>query len=224
MSTILEIACFDTKSCLIAEQTGAHRIEFCANYSVGGITPLFKDILKVKEQIRIPLHVIIRPRSGNFCYTTRELDQMKEAIVFCKMHQIDGVVFGVLTHNNEIDEEANKLLVQLAKPLTCTFHRAIDSCKDMDKAFTQLIKLGFNNVLTSGGKATAEEGVDMIAELQHKYGKQISIIPGGGIRSENIKLIARKSNCKTFHSSALNLNSKTISSHILSELLQAINS
>lgn len=200
---LLEVACFDPESCFIAEQAGADRIEFCRDYNSGGLTPLWDDILKVKERLRIPMHVIIRPRSGNFVYSREEIDIMKYTILFCMQNKVDGVVFGSLTNSNEIDIEANKELLSGCTDLSVTFHRAIDACADTERAMEDIIDLGFHRVLTSGGKHNAPEGIERLKEYQRKFGAKIKIMPGGGIRSHNIESIVRETQCEEFHSAAL---------------------
>src|SRR6478672_10939373 len=161
-NNLLEIACFNIESCLLAQQAGADRIEFCADYSVGGITPTHTDILKAKRLLQIPLHVIIRPRGGNFVYTNEEIETIKNDILFCKENRINGVVFGVLTSENKIDRLLNEKLVELAGPMSTTFHRAIDECTDIEEAVSDLIDLGFTRVLTSGGKQNALAGINSL--------------------------------------------------------------
>lgn len=200
---VLEIACFNLESCTIAQDAGADRIEFCADYSLGGITPNHNDILKAKQMLNVPLHVIIRPRGGDFNYSQHEIELMKKDIEFCKTNNIDGVVFGILNSDNTINTSANKELVELAKPMSVTFHRAIDECVDLEKALEQIIELGFHKVLTSGGKQNALEGIDKLKESQEKFGEKITIIPGGGIRSNNIEKISLETKCHQFHSAAI---------------------
>jgi copper homeostasis protein len=199
---VLEIACFNLQSCALAQEAGADRIEFCDNYSLGGITPSQTNIIEAKKLLHIPLQVIIRPRGGNFVYDTKEIEMMKRDILFCKEHKIDGVVFGILNSDNTVDVKANKEIVELAKPMSVTFHRAIDECVDIEKAFGEIIGLGFNKVLTSGGKQNALDGIETLKKCQEKYGEKITIIPGGGIRSNNIGLIAKETGCIQFHSAA----------------------
>ena len=200
---VLEIACFNVQSCALAQEAGADRIEFCDNYSLGGITPSQTDIIEAKKLLHIPLHVIIRPRGGNFVYDTEEIEMMKRDILFCKEQQLDGVVFGILNLDNTIDVKANKELLELAKPMSVTFHRAIDECNNIENAFQEIIRLGFNKVLTSGGKQNALEGIDTLKRCQETFGEKITIIPGGGIRSNNIELITKETGCIQFHSAAL---------------------
>lgn len=200
---MLEIACFNLESCIVAQANGADRIEFCASYESGGITPSYEDVLKARKLLHIPLHIIIRPRGGNFVYTTEELNQMKSDILFCKENKIDGIVFGILNSENHIDVATCKEFLTIAGEMSTTFHRAIDACIDIKKSINELINLGFTNVLTSGGFANAETGVQQIKALQNDFGKTISIIPGGGIRSNNINYIKNETDCYVFHSAAI---------------------
>ncbi len=207
---ILEIACFSLESCMSAQQSGADRIEFCADYSVGGITPNHHDILKAREILQIPLHIIIRPRGGDFVYSMDELELMKKDIEFCKKHHINGVVFGVLTENKKINKTINRELVELAENMSTTFHRAIDECVDMNEAMNEIVSIGFKRVLTSGGKSNALAGVNVLKYCQNAFGEKIMIMPGGGIRSNNLQELIRETNCKEYHSAAItNKNEKT---------------
>ena len=219
---LLEIACFNIESCLLAQKAGADRIEFCADYSVGGLTPNYTDILKAKELLHIPLHVIIRPRGGNFDYSLAEIETMKNDILFCKQHHINGVVFGVLTYNKKIDTIINKELIELAGNMSKNFHRAIDECADMSEAMNYIISLGFNRVLTSGGKSSALEGVAILKNCQNSFGKNIIIIPGGGIRSNNLAQIATQTNCKEFHSAAITQNTEFVNATEVSLLKEKL--
>jgi copper homeostasis protein len=193
-----------------AQQSGADRIEFCADYSVGGITPNHHDILKAREILQIPLHIIIRPRGGDFVYSMDELELMKKDIEFCKKHHINGVVFGVLTENKKINKTINRELVELAENMSTTFHRAIDECVDMNEAMNEIVSIGFKRVLTSGGKSNALAGVNVLKYCQNAFGEKIMIMPGGGIRSNNLQELIRETNCKEYHSAAItNKNEKT---------------
>jgi copper homeostasis protein len=206
---LLEIACFNIESCLLAQEAGAERVEFCADYSVGGITPNHTDILKAKELLHIPLHIIIRPRGGDFIYSNEEIEIMKNDILFCKQNHINGVVFGVLNQNKKIDKQINKELVELAENMSTTFHRAIDECVDMNEAMKDIVSIGFTRVLTSGGKSNALAGVNVLKDCQNTFGEKIIIMPGGGIRSNNLQELIRETNCKEYHSAAItNKNEK----------------
>jgi len=214
MANLLEIACFNIESCLIAQKSGAHRIEFCNDYVSGGLTPSFQEIAKARQLIKIPLHVIIR-------FKKEEIKLMEEAIWFCKKFKIDGVVFGILKENS-IDILSCVKLFELAGPMHCTFHRYIDKCINLGESIEQLIDIGFQNVITSGGKENALDGIETITKLQQKYGEKINIIPGGGIRPNNIQSLKERTHCTTYHSSALIQNSDVADEQIITELLQQL--
>ena len=220
---ILEIACFSVEACLEAEKAGADRIEFCAEYGIGGITPKHEDVLRVKKLISIPVHVIIRPRGGNFLYSSEEIEIMKNDILFCKSIGINGVVFGVLNAFNKIDLEINKELIEFAKPMSTTFHRAIDECENLEEAISDVIKLGFDRVLTSGGKKNALDGVEELRTLNRKFGTTIIVIAGGGIRSSNFKSMINETQCKEYHSAAITNNTDLIDANEVTLLKEIIN-
>lgn len=203
MQKLIEIACFNLESVQIAQNAGADRIELCQNYKEGGLTPSKEWILAARKELHIPLHVIIRPRSGNFVYSKSELNEMKNSIIFCKEAKVNGLVFGCLSPHNKVDEVNCNELLSLANPLPVTFHRAIDSCLDISESLEKIIKLGFKRVLTSGGKINALEGVENIKALNTQFGKSITIIAGGAIRSTNISKIRKVSACQEFHSAAI---------------------
>ncbi len=205
----LEIACFNLESAILAEKAGADRIEFCDNYNAGGITPSHETIKKAAHKIKIPVHVIIRPRGGDFVYTIHELEQMKKDIEFCKAQHIQGIVFGCLTVQNEIDLHVCMELMELAKPMNVTFHRAIDYCEDIYSQLEILLALGITRVLTSGTQSSAIEGGDIINQLQTKFGNHIIIMPGGGIRSTNLERVLKQTHSKEIHSAAITDNSDT---------------
>ena len=135
---------------------------------------------------------------------------MKKDIEFCKLNNIHGVVFGVLTKNKKVDKDINKELFELAGNMSTTFHRAIDECADMIEAMKDIVSLGFKRVLTSGGKSNALEGIEILKDCQNSFGKNIIIIPGGGIRSNNLAQIATQTNCQEFHSAALTENTEVV--------------
>jgi copper homeostasis protein len=218
--TILEIACFNLESALIAQDAGASRIEFCEDYTVGGVTPSSSLIKQIKEQISIPVFVMIRPRSGDFHYSEEEFKLMKQQIEFCKQNNMDGVVFGILTKDKKIDEPRCQELVRLAQPMSCTFHRAFDETIHPFDALETIIRCGFHRVLTSGQKATAAEGAENIKQLMEQAKNRIIILPGGGIRPENISLIQSITQAKEFHSAALAKNETIANLDLILALLQ----
>jgi copper homeostasis protein len=203
----LEVACFNFESALIAAQSGADRIELCENYSEGGITPGVELIQKVKSQIKIPVHVMIRQRGGNFICSDSEFEKMKTSIEQCGNSGVDGVVFGILDENKLIDKKRCAQLVELAKPMGATFHRAFDEVENSFIALEEIIDCGFDRILTSGQKQTAIEGAELISEWTQQANGRIIIMPGGGVRSENIFELLNTTGAKEFHSSAINIQS-----------------
>jgi len=199
---ILEIACFSLESALLAQAAGADRIELCESYESGGITPSYQLIKEAREKIKIPLHVIIRPRGGDFIYSGAEIKQMEQDILFCKQQRINGLVFGVVTKNRQVDTALCAHLLALTEPLPVTFHRAIDECADLENGIRQLVDLDVHRVLTSGGKKNTSNNAERIKRLQATFGEQIIIMPGGGLRSSNI-LSLISTGCNEFHSSAI---------------------
>lgn len=198
----LEIACFSVESAIIAAKAGADRVEFCKNYAIGGKSPSLNDFKILRQTIAIPIFVMIRTRSGNFVYNETEIKQMQELVKEFDSAGADGFVFGVLNADSTINKAACILLLKTANGKPCTFHRAIDEVKDFEGSFEVLVELGFKAVLSSGKKCTAELGLANLKHVQKIFGNQISIIAGGGVRASNIDLLA-SSNCKVFHSAAL---------------------
>ncbi len=201
-TSMLEIACFNPESTLIASEAGADRIELCQSPEVGGTTPDYNALVSIRSRITIPIFVMIRPRGGNFAYSDAEFQQMEDSVQLFKV-MADGFVFGVLNANNRVDVERTSKLVNLAHPLPCTFHRAFDEIWDMSAALEDIIKCGLSTILTSGGKSTAHEGALGLAKLVEQAQNRIIIMPGGGVRSTNIEEIGVISKARTFHSSAL---------------------
>ncbi|QFZ54254.1 copper homeostasis protein CutC [Oceanihabitans sp. IOP_32] len=183
----VEICANSYRSAINAEKSGAHRIELCAELAVGGITPSFGLIKKVITTLKIPVFVLIRPRSGNFTYSDDEFEIMKSDIAQCKALGCHGVVSGVLNKNNTIDVERTKVLVELAKPMAFTFHRAFDWVITPEDALEELASLGVNRVLTSGQETSALLGLDLLTQLNERAKNRIIILPGGGIHAENAK-------------------------------------
>jgi copper homeostasis protein len=210
LNKLLEIACFNLHSALIAQASGADRIELCEDYEAGGLTPSHANIKEARKQIHIPLHVIIRPHKENFVYSPEQIDKMMQDILFCKEQKINGVVFGLLNKNNEIDKKFCKELILIARPMSVTFHRAIDVCNNLETSFEDLIESGIDRVLTSGGKNNCIEGLETLKSLQKTFGNKITIMPGGGIRSGNISEIVNATQAMEYHSAAIMLEKNTV--------------
>ncbi|TDE27969.1 copper homeostasis protein CutC [Flavobacterium ranwuense] len=199
----LEIACFNLESVIIAQESGADRVELCANMKEGGTTPDFEMTKTARKVLSIDLNVMIRPRGGNFVYSDFEFEQMKSEIIAFKKLQVDGFVFGILKEDNSFNEEQNAELVALANPLPCTFHRAFDTIKNRFESLESLIKCGFKTILTSGLETNVIEGIDVLVTLVEKANDRITIMPGGGLRSTNVALLQEKTKAVFYHSSAI---------------------
>ena len=220
----LEIACFNLESALIATKSNADRIELCADASTGGITPDFEDIKTLRKETDKDIMVMIRPRGGDFCYSDEEFEQMKSEIIMIKNFRIDGFVFGILNEDNEIDFERNQELVELSKPFPCTFHRAFDRTSDAEDSLQTVIDLGFKTILTSGLDSNVDYGKRELKNLVKKAENQITIMPGGGLRSTNIEEIDSYANATYFHSSAMIDDSGIANLEEINRLKSLINS
>lgn len=199
----IEIACFNHVSAIVAFENGADRIELCDGFEKGGTTPDFKLTKGVKDLISIPIFVMIRPRGGDFLYSDEEFEQMKTDIVKFKNLNIDGFVFGILDANHKVNLEQNTALVELAKPLPCTFHRAFDRAIGLQESLESVIECGFTTVLTSGQKINVVEGKEFLKKLVEWSAERIEILVGGGLRSTNCKDIKDYTKADYFHSSAI---------------------
>lgn len=201
----LEICIDSTESALIAAENGATRLELCGHLMIGGVTPCVGLIEMVKGLVSIPAHAIIRPRFGDFVYSELEFEQMKRDIISCKEHLVDGLVLGMVTPEGDLDVERLKKLVELGEGMHLTLHRAFDVCRDPFKALEDAISLGFHTILTSGQKATAFEGRDLLKELIKVADGRIDIMPGAGVSSQNLEELLSATGAKSVHLSAKTL-------------------
>ncbi len=197
----LEICANSVESALMAQKGGAQRIELCDNIHEGGTTPSYGAILQAKQKLNIDINIIIRPRGGDFLYSNDEFEIMKTDIEFAKKIGIDGVVFGILKTDGSVDVDRTKDLVNLAKPMSVTFHRAFDITNNPYQALEDIIACDCNRLLTSGQKNKAFDGIDLIRDLIEKARNRISIMPGSGINENNIQEIHQKTGAKEFHAS-----------------------
>jgi len=201
MNYIIEIATSDFLTTRSAVEGGADRIELCANLAEGGTTPSYGMIIKCREAFNTAIYPIIRPRGGDFLYSKDEFGIMANDIKFCKQLGCDGIVIGLLNIDGTIDMIRTGDLVETAYPMGVTFHRAFDRCRDPFIALEELIEIGCERILTSGQQPAAPDGVELIAQLNKTADERIIIMPGSGVRKENIKMIAEKTGCMEFHSS-----------------------
>ena len=209
MQNKLEICCYTVESAIKAQNAGADRIELCDNFSEGGTSPSYAAIHYCVNKLRIPTNVIIRPRGGDFLYSDIEFELIKKDVLECKNIGANGIVIGLLTANGDIDIDKTKAIMEIAKPMEVTFHRAFDMCNNHQKALSEIIDLGIDRILTSGAKNKAIDGINLITELINKANNRIIIMPGSGINENNLKQIMKQTNAKEFHSSAkVFINSK----------------
>lgn len=209
MEFLLEVIGFNIESCTLAQEAGANRIELCDGPGEGGTTPSYGFIKAARKRLNIDLYPIIRPRGGDFLYTDDEFEIMKTDILVCKKLGCDGVVTGSLNADGTIDKTRCSQLVEIAFPMGVTFHRAFDRTKDPFTALEDIIECGFERILTSGLEPDAMQGASLIASLIEKADERIVIMPGSGIRSDNIGEIANRTKAHEFHTSArINSNSR----------------
>lgn len=198
-----EVCSNSVESCLAAQAGGAHRVELCAGIPEGGTTPSYGEMAVAREVLTTTrLHVIIRPRGGDFLYSPMEVRTMLKDIEMAKRVGADGVVFGCLTEDGEIDVPVMQELMKASEGLSVTFHRAFDVCRDAREALEQIIELGCNRILTSGQQATAEQGIPLLKELQEQAAGRIILLAGCGVNEKNIARIARETGIREFHFSA----------------------
>lgn len=193
-------ACVDSiESALAAEAGGAGRLELCDNLSEGGTTPSAGTIAVCRERVNIPLFVLVRPRGGDFLYCEADIEIMERDITLCRELGVDGVVIGALREDATIDTSAMRRLIDAARPMAVTFHRAFDVCRDPGQALDELIALGVERVLTSGQASTATEGAPMIARLVKRSAGRIGILAGGGVNEENIAALVSNTGVSEVH-------------------------
>lgn len=197
-----EVCANSVKSCLAAQDGGAHRVELCAAIPEGGTTPSFGEIAIAREMLQIKLHVIIRPRSGDFLYSSLEIKSMLKDIEMCRKLNVDGVVLGVLNSSGNINVSAMNELMSASNGMSVTFHRAFDMSHDPHTALEQIINLGCDRLLTSGQRSTAEEGIPLLKKLNEQAGNRIILLAGSGVNETNIQKIASETDISEFHFSA----------------------
>jgi copper homeostasis protein len=199
-SPVLVEACVDAiDAALEAERGGARRIELCGELLQGGVTPSGGLLSAVWERVDIPVFVLVRPRTGDFLYTREELDVMHRDVAIAKSLDADGVVLGALTADGDVDMPAMRALIDGARPMRVTFHRAFDFARDQDAALDQLLELGVDRVLTSGGAPTALEGAAALRRFVERAGDRLTIVAGGSITASTVADVVRTSGVREVH-------------------------
>lgn len=199
MSLVVEICTDSVESATIAEAAGAGRIELCSALTEGGVTPSAGLIEAVRRETNIRLHVLIRPRSGDFLYNDTEFSVMRRDIDTAGECGADGIVTGILRSDGSIDIERTALLAEYASPMALTFHRAFDLCRDPKKGLEDIIAAGASRILTSGQAKNAIEGASLIRSMISDAAGRIIIMPGGGIDEYNIAMLANSTGAAEYH-------------------------
>ena len=195
----IEICLENALSVKNAELGGAERVELCSDLFEGGLTPSLGMVKTAKKLSSIKMSVMVRPRGGDFCYTDEEFEVMKEDVKLFRDEGVYSIVFGILNPDGSIDMERNRELIELARPCKVTFHRAFDMCSDLKKGLEDLIELGFDRVLTSGGEASVLEGMFVLKDLVKQAGDRIIVMPGCGIKPRNFDYIRENIGAKEYH-------------------------
>lgn len=199
--TVVKEACVDNiQDAINAFKKGADRIEFCSNLDEDGLTPSNYDLISLKKSISIPVRVMVRPHSNSFNYNDDDLIQMKETIKFCKNQKFDGVVFGCLDDDNELDLNKIKYLADFAKPLNVIIHKAIDLTSSPLNSLKKLLEIdNVNGVLSSGGFETAKLGTEVLKKMINISPNEFEIISAGKITNQNFKILHEKIDGKFYH-------------------------
>jgi copper homeostasis protein len=200
---ILEVVVYNIDSALKAQAGGADRIELCDNPGDGGTTPSFGVIEAVRQNVSLDVFIMIRPRGGDFHYSNYEFHSMKRDISQCQRLSVDGVVFGILNADGTIDKKRCKELIDKAKPLKVTCHRAFDMTRDPFEALEDCIEVGFDRILTSGQQLHADKGIDLIAELIKRANGRIAIMAGSGVNENTVTDVVSKTGASEIHFSAI---------------------
>lgn len=195
----LEVAIDSLERAIAAERAGAHRLELCTDLEVGGLTPGIELIRLARAAVRIPIHVMVRPRPGDFVYSAADFAEMKVSIKTIAAENVEGIVTGVLLPGGSVDVRRTRELVALSSPLRVTFHRAFDETPDLAAALESVVLTGAHRILTSGGAADARAGSSVLRSLIQQAGNRITILPGGGLHPGNIAEVARTTGARELH-------------------------
>lgn len=198
-AVLIEVCVDSVNSALAAERGGARRVELCSDLFEGGLTPSLGLLELVRSRISIALNLLIRPRPGDFCYSDDEFDVMRRDVEFAKKAGADGVVFGILDVAGAVDISRNRELVELARPLSVTFHRAFDMSADLQRSLEDVCHAGADRLLTSGGEVDCVQGMKTISKLVKSAQGRIAIMPGGGISADNVTRVLEQTGVHEIH-------------------------
>jgi copper homeostasis protein len=198
-SYVLEVAVDTLDWALAAERGGAHRIELCRELSSGGLTPSVELMRLARKRVRLPIFAMIRPRGGDFVYSEADFAEMQRDVTVAARMGMNGVVLGIVAESGQIDIERTRQLVELARPLPVTFHRAFDASADLQRSLEDVIRTGAVRILTSGGAPSAQAGVRCLTNLVETASTRIVVMPGGGISAMNVGRIAKTTGAREFH-------------------------
>lgn len=203
MDAILEICCGSFEDVKTAYENGAGRVELNSALYLGGLTPSLANLVCAKEKCGIPIVAMVRPRGGGFCYSEEEYQTMLLDAKILLEHGADGIAFGFLTKDREPDQKRTQEMISVIRRYgkEAVFHRAFDCVKDQKKATEQLIEAGVDRILTSGGKADAWSGREMLRQIQAEYGSTITILAGSGVNEENVTELINYTGISQVHSS-----------------------
>ncbi|HIF9128123.1 TPA: copper homeostasis protein CutC [Photobacterium damselae] len=199
MTFQLEVCIDNIESLHLAQQGGATRIELCSSLALGGLTPNFGFMQAAAKYAQVPVYAMIRPRQGDFLFTDQDMEIMLADVYAAKQASLSGVVLGVLTDQGQVDKDQLKALIHQAQGMGVTFHRAIDQCIDPMATLDILMSLGCERVLTSGLKANAYDGREMLKEMVTYCGKRLSIMAGAGVTAENVGQIISDTGVREIH-------------------------
>jgi copper homeostasis protein len=200
-SFLFELCADSLEAALAAQMGGADRMELCEQLSIAGVTPSSELLTAVLEAVSIPVHVLVRPRGGDFVYSRAEFGAMRSQIAQAKALGAAGVAVGVLLADGRVDVARTRELVELARPMKTTFHRAFDETENLEEALEDVIRTGVDCLLTSGGAANVLEGADQIGRLQSQAGDRLEVMAGGGLRLANLAEVVRRTGVTCLHGS-----------------------
>jgi copper homeostasis protein len=212
---VLEICVESVEHAVAAERGGAHRIELCADLKYGGVTPSAETMQAARRLVRVPIHVMVRPRSGDFRYSGQELETMRQDVLAAKRLGMDGIVLGILDGSGHVDIAGTQALVELAHPLPVTFHRAFDASDNLERALEDVIATGASRILTSGGRRRAVDALPLLGRLVQAARERIRLMLCGGINADNITHALRTTRAQEIHSSVGTSSGKSNSGNTL---------